>query len=306
MNTPPKCVLTSHDIANAAAEWATAGWKVAGLRPDRRGGLNRYGNEVPALSPDAARNLFLRNPDALMGVCLPSEYVLLDLDPTPDVNLHDILDSLAAYDVSGALQVVTPKGLHLWLRVPKGFQTKSFNFKTAHAAQVRSGRKPWFPIRNIDVKGVGSLATIPPTLRNGHRYRWEGFREYPPIASFRLLKALTPPPEPDTYDAEGMSYPFRGGPLHPYVLAAFKGEIAALAQQGKGGRQAALNYAAFKLGQWIGGGHLPEREAIRALLDATKENGHWNSRGAIAVRSTINRGIASGTKKPRNIPEGRN
>ena len=301
-----RCVPDFQDMPNAAAEWANEGWKVAGLRHDRSGGLNRYGDNVAALSPQDARALFLRNPDALIGVRLPPEYVLLDLDPTADVKLRDILTSLAAYDVADAPRVVTPKGLHLWLRVPEGFQTKSFNFKMAHAAQVRSGRKPWFPIRNIDVKAGGGLATIPPTLRNGHRYRWEGFREYPPMASFRLLKALTPPPETDTYDAEGISHPFRGGALHPYVLAAFEGEISALAQKPKGGRQAALNHAAFKLGQWIGAGHLPEGDTRRALLDAAKANGHWNSRGAIAVRSTIERGIASGTKRPRNIPKGCN
>lgn len=303
---PLQCVSGFDDIPNAAAEWASVGWKVAGLRHDRKGGLNRYGDNVAALNPQDARNLFLRNPDALIGVRLPPEYVLLDLDPTPDVTLADILTSLAPYDVAGAPRVVTPKGLHLWIRVPEGFQAKSFNFKTAQATQIRTGRKPWFPVQNIDVKASGALATIPPTLRNGHIYRWEGFREYPPMASFQLLKALTPPSEPSTADMKCISRPFPGGAVHPYAQAAFEGEIAALAQQSKGGRQEALNNAAFKLGQWIGGGHLPEHDAVRALEVAAKANGHWKSRGALAVRSTIRRGLAAGAKRPRNIPDARN
>src|SRR5262249_14838833 len=65
---------------------------------------------------------------------------------------------------------------------------------------------------------------------------------------------------------------------------------------------AALNVAAFNLGQIVGGGELTERDVIEALLAGAKACGLIAEYGEPSVITTINSGLRAGIKYPRQRP----
>jgi hypothetical protein len=80
-----------------------------------------------------------------------------------------------------------------------------------------------------------------------------------------------------------------------YGAAALESELSHLAGAEPGGRNQALNLAAFRLGRLVGGGHLDAGEVISALADAGRSLGlsEWE------IRSTVMSGFDAGHGRPR-------
>jgi putative DNA primase/helicase len=88
------------------------------------------------------------------------------------------------------------------------------------------------------------------------------------------------------------------GPTGDYAAYAQKGmadEIARLARTCEGGRNAALNQAAFALGQLVGAGVLDQGSVEAALSGVAASIGLTGTE----IRATIRSGLASGMRKPR-------
>lgn len=113
------------------------------------------------------------------------------------------------------------------------------------------------------------------------------------------------PEYPDRVAPSGKTRDHRyptGMPLHPYVQAAYEAECADLAEQGVG-RNAALNAAAFTLGQFVGGGVLDEERAWHGLLSASEQNGYIDKDGQDAAERTLRSGLEAGILQPRGVPD---
>jgi KaiC/GvpD/RAD55 family RecA-like ATPase len=82
-----------------------------------------------------------------------------------------------------------------------------------------------------------------------------------------------------------------------YVSAAVRAVTEELANTSSG-RNAALNKAAHRMGQFIGAGMLGQEEAATLLVNACEANGYVRKDGTAAVRSTIKSGLNAGMKEP--------
>ncbi|MGV0906260.1 AAA family ATPase [Mycobacterium novum] len=113
------------------------------------------------------------------------------------------------------------------------------------------------------------------------------------------------PEYPDRVTPSGKTrdHPYPTGmPLHPYVQAVYEAECAGLAEQGVG-RNAALNKAAFALGQFVGGGVLDEERACDGLLAASEQNRYIDKDGQEAAERTLRSGLEAGMLQPRGVPD---
>lgn len=114
----------------------------------------------------------------------------------------------------------------------------------------------------------------------------------------------TPTREGASHDFAGSGRAYAGsvGPRNRATAeAALRDEVQKLAATGKGGRNNALNDAAFSLGTLVGNGSLSRDEVEVALEEACEVNGVWGEDGARQCRNTIRSGLDAGTAKPRDL-----
>ena len=142
-------------------------------------------------------------------------------------------------------------------------------------------------------------------------HRWTRILSIPPdfqVVPMELLEALAadvgaPPaleaPNPNgssngnTWDVTATSA------RDAYATKALNDECQAVAQAPKGERNATLNTAALKLGQFIGAGALDRSEVERRLLEAAA--GYIQTDGEHAARATIRSGLNAGQNQPRDL-----
>jgi hypothetical protein len=107
-------------------------------------------------------------------------------------------------------------------------------------------------------------------------------------------------------EAVDRSGPMTDRRLRAIGLAALEGEANKLARIGVGGRNHALNVAAFTLGGHAATGRISEAEAYAALWGACQSNGYLSSNaagdGARAFHRTFASGFKDGLRKPFPAP----
>jgi hypothetical protein len=187
-------------------------------------------------------------------------------------------------------------GWHLYFTAPPGIRLGN-----------TSGRNPnglgWL----IDTRGhggyviaAGSIVTTP-----GGTGRYEVAYDRPPAPLPGWLAALLTAPRPNHPPLECRS-PGDGqvGDLDRYAASALKGEAGRVAAAVEGGRNAALNKAAYNLGRLIGAGALDDDgTAERELYAAASPHfgiGDPPFTPADAM-ATIRSAIAAGKRRPRPI-----
>jgi len=169
------------------------------------------------------------------------------------------------------------------------------------------------PTARVDrsVHNASRIAKLPGTwARKGpdtpdrpHRLcRIVSYVDDPRIVTIDQLKALTPIKKPEpTAPANGSSFrlkaPSESGSA--YAKAALKYELRTLAFAPEGGRNEALNKAAFALGQFVPGGHL-DRATVEAELARVAD---LIGLDEAEIKGTIRSGIEAGIKNPRTMPE---
>jgi hypothetical protein len=210
-------------------------------------------------------------PHAGVGVLTgPSSGVLvLDLD-TPEA-----VDHVAQIGLPKTPVVRTPRGWHIWMRYPDGFEHSTTK---ANVLAVPGG----------DTRGQGGFITVPPSPHPEGVYEWARSIWTCPLADPPdwLLDALTPPPAPDVPAPEIQCE-------DRYARAALEGECAEVASMTEGGRNQRLNVAAFKLGRFIAAGTLSVDEVTAALTHAAQQAGL----PPIEITKTIASGMQGGMAK---------
>ena len=150
--------------------------------------------------------------------------------------------------------------------------------------------------RGLDVRGDGGYVVAPPSLHvSGQRYTWTRGGPgpiLPPLPAW-MLELLTAPPAP----AAPRALQLRGQALTPYVLAAVEGESREVALAPAGQRNQRLNGAAYRLGQLVGAGLVPEAAVTEILLAAAQTAGLGDRESQATVRS----GLRAGARHPRDL-----
>lgn len=180
----------------------------------------------------------------------------------------------------------------------------------------------------LDYRGRGGLVFAAPSVRVSKRdgqptaYRWlevldldrADVSDVPWRAFLAALEARTatvlPEPTPRASSApdergarhDGGADPAPGGEYRArqqaWALAMLDGVAADVAQTREGGRNAALNHAAMRVGHFLPGGWLSREQAEGALFAAAVANGDVASDGAAKARRTIRSGLDAGAREP--------
>ncbi|WP_238296822.1 bifunctional DNA primase/polymerase, partial [Methylobacterium soli] len=240
-----------------------------------------------------------RWPDAVPGIDLAkTDFIVIDLDG--EGGQADWRNVTADRLVS-APRVETPSGgSHLWFR--------------RNGRDHGNGRGALPPKRDhqgIDVRGFGGYVIAPgATMLDGRRYEADGhdflsaqsapdwlwaILDGPVDKGQNAAPAPTLAPEPPRQSTDDRR--------RAYGEAALAAERERVATCGKGGRNEALNKAAFALGTLVGSGCLGEAQVRAALTDAAQACGLLKDDGPRACQATLTSGLRAGILKPRDVPE---
>ena len=184
-------------------------------------------------------------------------------------------------------------GYHLVFRQPDGEPLGN-----------RTGALP----KGIDVRGEGGWVVAPGATAN--EGMWCGIDSKPSLA--QAYKDNTIPVIPDFLEAiirapkkredntaPSMNGSGRSGERESkYAEAALRNMADEIAATRAGGRNEALNKAAFCMGTMIAAGWIGESTVRGRLEDAMRTNGYIADKGIAAVRDTLNSGIGAGLKTP--------
>ncbi|KAB1068892.1 bifunctional DNA primase/polymerase [Methylobacterium planeticum] len=240
-----------------------------------------------------------RWPDAVPGIDLAkTDFIVIDLDG--EGGQADWRSITADRSVS-APRVETPSGgSHLW-----------FRRNGRNHGNGRGALPPKRDHQGIDVRGSGGYVIAPgATMLDGRRYEADGHDFLSAQSAPDWLWAILDGPTDKGQDAAHASAPTPEPPRHPtddrrraYGDAALAAERERVATCGKGGRNEALNKAAFALGTLVGSGCLGEAQVRAALTDAAQACGLLKDDGPRACQATLTSGLRAGILRPRDVPE---
>jgi putative DNA primase/helicase len=302
-------------MLDAALALAARGWPVFPCHPNDKRPLVGESSEgagdagLYRATCDQAqiREWWKRWPDAMIGVPTgaPIGAWVIDVDPKGGVTVDQVLEQIeqtVGERIPPAPMVRTPRGgLHIYLALPDGLELGN-----------RAGVIP-----HVDVRGTGGYVIVPPSVRRGAKARKDGCegKAYewlaepsdvpPPLPSAAFVQFATSrhADTPSKAAPAARPAPVADDRVRKYALAALDTEIQNVASAGRGGRNDALNRAAFALGQLVGAGALSESVVTAALEDAAAACGLIKDDGLRSVRATIRSGLRDGMAAPRDLSE---
>jgi hypothetical protein len=217
--------------------------------------------------------------------------VVLDFDTAAEASYHRWAKLVP--ELTPFLPLVrTGKGLHVYARLP-------FEVRNVVLAQTPAGGVL------IETRGEGGYVLAPPTLHpNGSVYEWaNGFAHVPLLTArqgYKLLGAcvqLHSGRESQLNCARGEPRPgLAEGRWRKYAEGALRVSGEELGRVMQGGRNKALNRAAFNLGRFVGAGLLSEPEVEAVLRLACVRNGLIAEDGELAFERTLKSGLSAGVK----------
>ncbi len=219
------------------------------------------------------------NGGGMIGAAIQPGVVILDIDPRHggDATLAALVK--ANGPLPGTRLVKTGGGgLHYYLAVPEEIT-------------LRSSLGP-----GIDVKRAGKGYVVVPPSQGYTFARGGAIAPAPEWLMAELVVTERDARESAPSDAKYFAA-FEDGTT--YGLRALEGEMGRLMAQQEGGRNDALNRAAFSLGQLVAGGELSEEKAVTSLELAADRIGLERGESLATIRS----GMRGGSAVPRQAPE---
>lgn len=333
MPAPPRPAAAG-TLLDAALSCAARGWHVFPVRPrakkppvfpghkaedctgtDPRCRAGHTGWEPRATTdPGRIGRAWAAAPYSIGVACGPSGLIVVDLDtpkpgevPPPEWAEPGITDGA---DVLAALCerhgqpfpwetffVRTGRGgLHLYFTAPPGV-------RLGNTAGERGRGLGWL----IDTRAYGGYVVAPGSvvdLPGGGTGRYEVVYDRTPAPLPDWLAALlTAPAAGNPPPVSRSAGPAQVRDLDRFTATALRRETDLVRAAVEGGRNHALNKAAYQLGQLIAAGALPEDLARAELHDAASVHFGVGEPPFTAdyARSVVNAGIAAGKRKPRPL-----
>jgi hypothetical protein len=196
--------------------------------------------------------------------------------------------TLAKYPpLPAAPMVITARGWHVY------FAAGDVPLRN----RVGEGGRGFGP--GLDFRGEGGFAVIPPSIHeSGHVYSWHagsGYQVPLPMPTEWIVEhtcdrvAAMPSAQLSLVPAAG------GARADRWARGALESEIQTVRTTAEGGRNRALNDAAFNLGMLVAGDRLDAGDVKRSLLAAAMEAGLPE----LEAQKTIRSGFAAGYQKDR-------
>lgn len=242
-----------------------------------------HGIAEASADPDQVTRWWSRWPAANIAIATgPARLIVADLDGEQAIRAWQELAAPHSRTVTAAVR--TPRGWHFWFRQPLDGDPLGNS-----ASRLAPG---------IDTRGAGGYVLAPPSLHiTGRRYLWAPGGAQVAACPSWLAVALRPAPVPEVPARPIPDLTATGdGRRHRYLTAALKAELERVMDAQPGGRNDALNRAAYCLGQLVAGAGLDEDAVTGALTTAALAAGLSE---AEAVR-TIASGLAAGARTPRS------
>lgn len=267
--------------AEVAFGLAAAGLSVFPVGHDKKPLIKGWRDQSTTEATSVA-NFWRVFPNALVGIdCGKSGLIVIDCDR------HGGPDGVEAYNdlVGGEVfepMVWTPGGgMHVYFRAPGG-----------HSIRNSAGRLA----PGIDVRGEGGYVVAPgSTLLDGRSYRSESFEvsRIEALPAVLLERLIPEPPRKTAASAKPLSAPERA-----YAQAALERASRTVRVSARGTRNAALNKAAFEIGQMAGAGWIDGSRVTAELLAAAYACGLIADDGEAAALATIASGFGKGLDSP--------
>jgi hypothetical protein len=260
-------------MLDAALAYAQRGWPV--FPCNGKAPYTEHGVKDATTDERILRGWWKRWPKANIGLACgsPSGMYVIDEDD-------------GGVDTIGAL------GLPPTLTVLTGGGGRHFYFVRPESGRWPNTAKKIGP--GVDSRGDGGYVLLPPSIHpdTGEPYEWLNKSTPAPLPS-SVIAALTPKP------VERRRPRSTTPPPSAYAEKALREETDKVANAPQGQRNHTLNAAAFSLGQLVGAGILDEGDVRAELEDAAARAGL----GEQETDKTINSGLSSGQRQPRDIPE---
>lgn len=283
-----------------------AGSKAPHLPGESRQGARDGGHWLASCDPSRIRDWWRRWPDALIGLPtgLRSSTVVIDLDPR-DHGYDAMLAALALWCgdlcqvdpetgeiVEPAIARTQSGGLHLYFAWPDAATFERIASGLARIGQAATGGignrtnlfRAFLPdeappeLAHVDVRGEGGYVIAPPSrMANGRLYEWlvPPSDRLPPLPR-RLRGVITGEFQSERQRSEAAAavvtrQRFAGSEItdervRRYVERTLHGVLRTASTAGKGNRNAAVFWAACRLGEFVRGGCLSMSEAESLLL----------------------------------------
>ncbi len=150
----------------------------------------------------------------------------------------------------------------------------------------------------LDVRGNGGYCILPPSNHpSGGVYEWTR-NGRPALAPAWLVELATRKQEPKPRPRGEAGEPTYSDSTTAYGRAALEDECARVAGTAQGGRNAALNAAACKVGHLVAGGEITREDAEAALLNAALRCGLPEHEAGKTIKS----GLDAGERDPKSAP----
>ena len=295
--------MLDHALDYAARGMAVFPCNPSPHKPNSKRPLTANGFKDATTDPDTIRKWWTERPEALIGVPMGPDAGVFAIDPDVVKEPGDA-DGMAAWAALVA-EHGEPPHTHTH-ETPTGGRHFLFRWRDDRPISNREGALQG---TGINVRGKGGYVIAPPSsLTDGRAYRIaESFDSFnfaeAPAWLFDLIEAKPsrePQPLPEPLPVEETT---RAGSHDRYVAAAVAAECRTVATTRSGGRNNALNLAAFNLGTLVGANVLDSRHATDRLLEAARASGLVGDDGQRTALATIESGMGRGAERPRVLPE---
>lgn len=284
------------ELLDAALRYAAIGIAVFPCRPRGKEPMIEHGLHAASKDPEQIKAWWRQFPNANIGGVLgeASGIFALDIDgPEGRASIADLIEQHGLLPTSPTS--ITARGEHRLFKYDPRLRNSSGKLGVG-----------------LDIKTRNGYIVLPPSVhQSGAVYRWEialGEVEVP-CAPEWIFAELADEPEPPTAAPLADVIPIRtkaDAEYHrAFCLSARDGEVRELSEAPKGGRNAAANLSAYKLGGYAANYPLHEVDVLPPLYRACVANGLVAEDGEARVWATLRSGWQSGLKHPRVIPEQR-
>jgi hypothetical protein len=272
-------------FVDAALAYALRGLCVFPCRPQAKEPAVARGFHAATTDLETIRRLW-RDGDRNIGIRtgLASAAWVLDVDG------EDGRASLRALEAQHGMlpptwKSLTARGSHIWFQCNSPIPSS--------IGRVGAG---------IDVRGDGGYVLAPPSIHpSGRTYAWSGdSADDLANAPDWLLQLARKKLEPTISERALASMRRHGCRPDAYGRAALDRECALLSATASGGRNHALNRAAFALFRLVAGGELDRDHVLERLIRACYRNGLIADDGLVSVQKTIRSGCRAGLQNPRS------